>query len=156
MLNSSILDIAMGMVFLFVLISLLCSTINEMVAQFLCMRAKNLEAGLTNLLQSGAGNKLVSDLYNHPLINGLSKAGHKPSYIPSKNFTLALMDIMSGSMGKIPADNKSLIEAIEKQGQFDKSISSCNCRSRLIIFIVCVSNFKLCLLSNSPIRITRF
>ncbi|ALQ51247.1 hypothetical protein [Nitrosomonas ureae] len=121
MLNSSILDIAIGMVFLFVLISLLCSTINEMIAQFLCMRAKNLEAGLANLLQSGAGNKLVSDLYNHPLINGLSKAGHKPSYIPAKNFTLALMDIMSGSMGKIPTDNKSLIEAIERQGQFART-----------------------------------
>ena len=121
MLNSSILDIAMGMVFLFVLISLLCSAINEMAAQFLCMRAKNLEAGLANLLQSGAGKKLVNDLYSHPLINGLSKAGHKPSYIPPRNFTLALMDIMSGNMGKIPADNKSLIEAIEKQSQFART-----------------------------------
>lgn len=121
MLNSSILDIAMGMVFLFVLISLLCSAINEMAAQFLCMRAKNLEAGLANLLQSGAGKKLVNDLYSHPLINGLSKAGHKPSYIPPRNFTLALMDIMSGNMGKIPVDNKSLIEAIEKQSQFART-----------------------------------
>lgn len=118
MFNSSILDIAIGMVLLFVLISLLCSTINEMVAQFLRMRAKNLEVGLSNLLQSGKGNKLVSDLYGHPLINGLSKTGQKPSYIPPKNFTLALLDVMSGNIGKLPTDNKLLIEAIEKQGQF--------------------------------------
>ncbi|MBX3617856.1 hypothetical protein [Nitrosomonas sp.] len=115
MLNSSILDIALGMVFLFVLISLLCSAINEMLAQFLRMRAKNLEAGLTNLLQSGEGNKLVEDLYKHPLISGLSKTGQKPSYIPPKHFTLALIDIVSGNTGKLPADNQSLIEAIEKQ-----------------------------------------
>lgn len=118
MLNSSILDIALGMVFLFVLISLLCSAINEMLAQFLRMRAKNLEVGLTNLLQSGEGNKLVEDLYQHPLINGLSKTGQKPSYIPPKNFTLAIMDIMTGNTGKLPSDNQSLIETIEKQGLF--------------------------------------
>ena len=121
MLNSSILDIAMGMVFLFVLISLLCSAINEMIAQFLRMRAKNLEAGLINLLQSGGGNQLVDDLYKHPLINGLSKTGQKPSYIPPKNFTLALMDIMTGNTGKLPADNKALIETIERQGLFAKT-----------------------------------
>ena len=53
MLNSSILDIALGMVFLFVLVSLLCSAVNEMLAQVFRMRSKNLEAGLENLLQSG-------------------------------------------------------------------------------------------------------
>jgi hypothetical protein len=121
MLNSTILDIALGMVFLFVLISLLCSAINEMIAQFLRLRAKNLEVGLGNLLQSGDGNKLADDLYKHPLINGLSKPGQKPSYIPPKNFTLALMDIMTGNTGKLPTDNKALIETIEKQGLFAKT-----------------------------------
>ena len=118
MLNSSILDIALGMVFLFVLVSLLCSAVNEMIAQFIRMRAKNLEAGLTNLLQSGEASQLVTDLYQHPLINGLSKAGEKPSYIPPKNFTLALMDIMTGNTGKLPADNQSLIAKIESQKFF--------------------------------------
>jgi len=118
MLNSSILDIALGMVFLFVLVSLLCSAVNEMIAQFIRMRAKNLEAGLNNLLQSGEGNKLVTDLYQHPLINGLSKAGKRPSYIPPKNFVLALMDVMTGNTGKLPADNQSLIATIESQRFF--------------------------------------
>ena len=121
MFNSSILDIAIGMIFLFVLVSLLCSAINEIIAQFLQMRAKNLEAGLANLLQSGDGNKLVNDLYRHPLISGLAKPGDKPSYIPSKHFTLALMDIMSGNTGKVPTDNRSLIEAIEKYSLFGQT-----------------------------------
>jgi len=121
MFNSSILDIAVGMVLLYVLISLLCSAINEMISQIFRMRAKNLEVGLTNLLQSGKGNKLVLAFYNHPLINGLSKAEKRPSYIPPKNFTLALMDIMSGNKGKLPTDNKSLLEAIDKQGIFSET-----------------------------------
>jgi len=85
------------------------------------LRAKNLEAGLGNLLQSGGGNQLVDDLYKHPLINGLAKIGQKPSYIPPKNFTLALMDIMTGNTGKLPTGNKVLIETIEKQGLFAKT-----------------------------------
>jgi len=121
MFNSSILDISIGMVLLYVLISLLCSAITEMISQFFRMRAVNLEEGLMNLLKSGEGNKLVSALYSHPLIIGLSKIGQKPSYIPPKNFILALMDIMSGNQGKLPMDNKSLLAAIEKQGSFANS-----------------------------------
>lgn len=113
MFNSSILDVAIGMVFIYVLISLLCSSINEMISQFLKMRAKNLEAGLANLLQSSEGNQLVTNIYSHPLIRGLSKPDHKPSYIPPKNFTLALMDVMSGSTGKPPTDNKLLLQSFE-------------------------------------------
>jgi hypothetical protein len=113
MFNSSILDVAIGMVFIYVLISLLCSAIKEMISQVLKLRAKNLEAGLVNLLQSGEGNQLAAKIYSHPLINGLSKPGMKPSYIPPKNFTLALMDVMSGNTGKPPTDNKSLLHSLE-------------------------------------------
>ena len=34
---------------------------------------------------------------------------------------LALMDIMTGNTGKLPSDNKALIETIEKQGLFAKT-----------------------------------
>ncbi len=113
MFNSSILDVAIGMVFIYVLISLLCSSIKEMISQFLKMRAKNLEAGLANLLKSDERNQLVTYVYSHPLIRGLAKPDHKPSYIPPKNFTLALMDVMSGSTGKPPTDNKLLLQSFE-------------------------------------------
>lgn len=119
MFNSSILEVVIGMVFLYLLISLLCSAVKEMISQILKLRAKNLEAGLTNLLQSDK-DQLVSEVYKHALIEGLSKEGGKPSYIPAKNFTLALMDIMSGNTGKIPSDNASLIKAFEK-GPFSKT-----------------------------------
>jgi len=117
MFNSAILDIAIGMVLLYVLISLLCSAINELISQFLKMRAKNLEEGIASLLHSKDGNVLVAEVYKHPLINGLSKKDgkrEKPSYIPAKNFTLALMDVMTGSTGKPPTDNAALLKAFEE------------------------------------------
>ncbi len=113
MFNSPILDVAIGMVLVYVLISLLCSSINEIISQFLKLRAKNLEAGLANLLQSEQGDQFVAKIYSHPLINGLSKPGKKPSYIPPKNFSLALMDVMSGNTGKLPTDNKLLLQSFE-------------------------------------------
>ncbi len=113
MFNSPILDVAIGMVLVYVLISLLCSSINEIISQFLKLRAKNLEAGLANLLQSEKGDQFVTKIYNHPLINGLSKPGKKPSYIPPKNFSLALIDVMSGNTGKLSSDNKLLIQSLE-------------------------------------------
>ena len=119
MFNSSILEVVIGMVFLYLLISLLCSAVKEMISQILKLRAKNLEAGLTNLLRSDK-DQLVSEVYKHALIEGLSKEGGKPSYIPAKNFALALMDIMSGNTGKIPSDNASWTKAFKK-GSFSKT-----------------------------------
>jgi len=117
MFNSAILDIAIGMVLLYVLISLLCSAINELISQLLKMRAKNLEEGLVNLLHSKEGNTLVAEVYKHPLISGLSKKDgniKRPSYIPAKTFTLALIDVMTGSTGKPPTDNTALLKAFEE------------------------------------------
>lgn len=124
MFNSAILDIAIGMVFLYTLISLLCSSIKEWISQYLSMRAKNLEAGLLNLLRSESGNQLVAEIYAHPLISGISDKRtpkeEKPSYIPAQYFALALMDVMSGSTGKPPTNNTGLRNALEA-GPFAKT-----------------------------------
>jgi hypothetical protein len=52
---------------------------------------KNWKKGLAHF--SPAHNWLTS-FYAHPLIKGLRPDGKKPSYIPSRTFALALMDIV--------------------------------------------------------------
>lgn len=101
MFNSAILDVAIGMIFVYLLLSLLCSAANELIELVLKKRAKNLEAGLTELLENPADAKaLVSRIYSHPLINclfeGPFKSGGRklPSYIPATSFALALMDLV--------------------------------------------------------------
>ena len=101
MFNSGILDVAIGLVFIFLLLSLICSAVNEMIEAFLKMRAANLQQGIREFLYDKDGNGLAKDIYNHPLIFGLFKGDYNPktssnlpSYIPSRNFALALMDII--------------------------------------------------------------
>ncbi|MDQ3801671.1 MAG: hypothetical protein M3384_19785 [Acidobacteriota bacterium] len=97
MFGSEILDVVIGMIFIFLLLSLVCTAINEMIEAVLNKRAKFLEAGIKELLNDRSGTGLVAAIYNHPLIAGLFRGSYGtdatlPSYIPARNFALALMD----------------------------------------------------------------
>ena len=91
------LDVAIGIAFVYLLVSLLCSAIVEGAEAILKRRAKDLEMGIGELLRDP---KLVAQVYSHPLINGLFKGDYQPgmrnlpSYIPSRSFALAIMDLL--------------------------------------------------------------
>ena len=95
--GSEILDVAIGLIFVYLLLGLLCSAFNEWIARIFALRSRTLEAGIKNLLkgQCPDGRELAEVFYNHPLIKSLSKEGSKPSYIPNSAFALALMDIFT-------------------------------------------------------------
>lgn len=94
------LDVVIGITFTFLLLSLICSALSEIIERFLKKRASDLEKGIRELLQDTTPRKrgIVADLYNHSLIKGLYRGpyipfGKKmPSYIPASNFALALLD----------------------------------------------------------------
>jgi hypothetical protein len=130
MFGSSLLDVAIGTIFVFLLLSLVCSAINEIAEAWLKRRASYLERGIREMLGDPAGRGLTQLLYDHPLVsalfqgeydpNKISDGAYKrnsnlPAYIPSRNFALALMDIIlpaqaaggavtpSGAAGATPA-----------------------------------------------------
>jgi len=73
--GSFILDVAVGMVFIYLLLSLVASGVNEILASIVQSRAANLQRGLHSLFSGDsieAGSlTLVDNLYNHGLIRGL-------------------------------------------------------------------------------------
>jgi hypothetical protein len=91
MFNSGILDVVIGLVVVYLQLSLVCTAVHELIAARLKTRAKELERGLSKLLMSP---QLLEKFYGHPLIQGLRPDGQKPSYIPSQTFALTLMDIV--------------------------------------------------------------
>jgi hypothetical protein len=95
MFGSVVLEVGLGLAIVYVLLSVFCSALKESIAGYLGMRAATLQEGIRNLLSDGTpqGDDLVKKLYEHPLISGFAKEGKRPSYIPSRTFTLALMDI---------------------------------------------------------------
>ncbi len=98
----------MGLIFVYLVLSLFCSAMNELLEGWLKVRSKNLELGLRELLNDPKGTGLTAQIYAHPLIAGLFKGAYTPgkidakkdaytetnlpSYVPSRNFALALMD----------------------------------------------------------------
>lgn len=63
-----ILDVAIGLIFAFLLISLLCTAINEWLSNLFKLRAKTLRSGVQQLLGDPLLQKFV---YEHPLIQSL-------------------------------------------------------------------------------------
>lgn len=121
MFGSNVLEVAIGLVFVYLLLSLLCSTINEQViTRFFALRAKTLEEGITNMLATPQGKELANQLYENSLIKGLSQNAasnkpRKPSYIPADTFAVALMSTKAVQAYKNnpAAANNSIPEALE-------------------------------------------
>jgi hypothetical protein len=89
----AILDVAIGMIFVWLILSVATMSIQEWIASYLKWRANDLEAAIRRLL--GNSQLWAAQLYAHPLIQGLSKKpGRKPSYIPANKFALALADVV--------------------------------------------------------------
>lgn len=100
MLGSTVLEVAIGLILLFFVLSLLASSAREIVEGWVQGRAKLLQRGLKELLRDGDGLGLVKQVYDHPVISSLFKGQYNPdrmnnlpSYIPARNFALALIDI---------------------------------------------------------------
>jgi hypothetical protein len=119
MFGSAMLDVAIGMVFVFLLLCLICSAFNELLETFLKKRSKDLEQGIIGLLGDKTG--LVDKLYNHGLIFSLYRGTYEeaqkkktlPSYIPSANFAKALSAILGPDNAPLTMDAiRSTITAI--------------------------------------------
>jgi hypothetical protein len=101
MLNSAVLDVAIGLIFAFLAVSLAVSAIVEAVASILAWRSKTLLQGVKDLLNDPNFDGLALKIYNHALVNpqdagtakNESELKYLPSYMDSKQFADALIDV---------------------------------------------------------------
>jgi hypothetical protein len=150
MLGSEVLDVVIGVLFVYLTLSFICSAIQEALAAFLKLRSQDLYRGIRTLLDDPKGLGLVRDFYNHPLIDSLfpgdyEPGNHKnlPSYIPARTFALAIMDLAapspaggaSGVAGatspgpsflespQIPSNAQHLRDALSRSSALPKKVS---------------------------------
>jgi hypothetical protein len=74
MFGSVVLDVAIGMAFVYLLLSLIASVVQEMLSAFMQLRPANLERGLRSLFSGDSLNNemdLVNSIYDHGLVRGL-------------------------------------------------------------------------------------
>ena len=78
MLGSKILEVAIGVIFLFLLVSMICSAIREGIEAWLKTRAAFLEQGIRELLHDRHAVGIARSVYTHPLIYGLYLDDYRP------------------------------------------------------------------------------
>ncbi len=110
-----LLDVAIGLVFLYLMISLIATVFAEFVEAYLKKRSANLLLGLREMLGDPGKMDYVKAVYEHPMIFSMFRGEFKPdgknlpSYIPSATFATALLDVIApdnqgaGNIDKIKA-----------------------------------------------------
>jgi hypothetical protein len=124
MFGLEILDVVIGLMFVYLLLALLATAINEYLAAVMNRRGKELARGIGRLLEdleapaavdrafdglkpklAAGAQSLTQQFYNHPLIRPLATrrgrlfgrihdAPRLPSYIPARTFAMALLDVL--------------------------------------------------------------
>jgi hypothetical protein len=107
-----IIQVAIGIIFVWVILAVITSQIQEWIASGFAWRAGMLEDAIEQML----GNPEVKNkLYNHPLIQGLysSNGKRKPGGIPQDKFALVLFEEVINS-GITVADAKNTFDNLKK------------------------------------------
>jgi hypothetical protein len=94
-LGTPILEVGISLILLYVLLSLVTSQMNELIALIVSMRARQLWDGIRHMLGEETSTELTTELFNHPLIKSLSYRGgkrRKPTFIPTETFSTVLLE----------------------------------------------------------------
>ncbi|HUC82003.1 MAG TPA: hypothetical protein VMR70_13890 [Flavisolibacter sp.] len=115
-----ILDLVLGIIFIYFLLSIISSSVVEIVMTVKRTRAKVLTEWLLRIFDTqittigGQTAKMGKEIMDHCALTALSKTGKAPSYIDAKNFTTALLDkIIQHSSSQNPTDLQGIIKALE-------------------------------------------
>lgn len=139
MFQNPVLDIVIGLVFIYLLYSLLATIIQELIATKLAFRSKVLEKAIIRMLEDGmsttgskikdrikaylsmfgrpnklTGREVATWFYTHPLIKYLGEDNYysKPAYLSAKNFSKVMIDLLSGSLSDNANDVQKVNDSI--------------------------------------------
>ena len=118
MFNSIAFDVVIGLVFVYMLYSLLATVLSEIIATWLGLRARNLKEAVNRMLNDeqvrgfwrrlwdslklmkNPKNPVIKNFYNHPDINYLGSSGlfRNPSSFKAVSFSKTLLNLMFGDV----------------------------------------------------------
>lgn len=97
MFDSPIIDIAIGLAFLYFLLGLITSSLNELIQTKLRSRSKELHKAILNFLDRD-WDEIGEKVLESPYVRSLRKDPNKlPSYIPSSSFAQSIIDVIKGA-----------------------------------------------------------
>lgn len=97
MFSSNIPDVAAGVIFAFLAVSLITSALVEAINSVLKLRSRSLLTGIKQLVNDPQFTKLAKQLYQHASMNPRGDVdtpkNNLPAYVDSKQFANALLDV---------------------------------------------------------------
>ncbi len=134
-----IIDIGLGLILIYMSLSVVVTAMTETIAGLLKLRATTLERGVLWLLQGSKGDPgatnptspvrqsplgtIASQVMAHPLINGTASGGSAAS-IPPRIFALSLLDVLHQTDGAANAMAQSVRAPSEPGFSFDDARQS--------------------------------
>ena len=110
MLDGPIVDVVIGLVFFYVALSLVVSTLQEWIASICGWRSANLYKGIEAML----GKTCAKKVYSHALIKSLAKKGKQPSYISAETFR-SVLESVTQEKNETKEEGKTKEEKEEKE-----------------------------------------
>ena len=102
----TLLDVAIGLIFVFFIFSLFVSGLVELINTFLEQRAKLLRRALNKLLTDGSDFGLANDFFNHQLTKIKEEkfwGFRKPvNYLSADSFSTVLIDLLTKEVDSVP------------------------------------------------------
>jgi hypothetical protein len=92
MLGSKILEVAISLAFIYLLLSVICSAVKEVVAALVKLRSWTMKRAIGRMLGDPKIVGYAKNFLEHPLIQA---NGKKPSYIAPSTFSTVLLDVLA-------------------------------------------------------------
>jgi hypothetical protein len=113
MFGSQILEVVIGLTLIFLVLSIGCSGVKEVIASVVGLRSNTLVEAVRNMLKNG-DRDMAAELLQHPLIERTARPGEKPSYISARAFSQALLDVLAPPNGTQPRTMQDLRDGVAK------------------------------------------
>ena len=134
------MDVVIGLVFIYLLYSMLTTILQELLATWFSFRSKLLERAIFRMLEDGSlfdkrfssfkalfkkpdhiqnSKTLTGMFYNHPMVKylGENRYNSKPSYITKETFSKVMIDLLHGDDINTGDDIKPVIEDSIREGK---------------------------------------
>jgi len=121
MFNSTLFDVIIGLAFVYLLLSLLATALNELMMTYLNARGKTLQMGIQSFIDDTyAGQKLSHLIFQSPQFKKLYRPGSQrlPSYLSNNRFTEIFLIVLHEKhiTDRFADDVRALLDLIPAQG----------------------------------------
>jgi len=113
---NAVFDVVIGLALMFLLLSLICTIINEFIASICHLRARNLAKGIDDIIDDENLLRVFKSVKFFEMA-GRASGRKGPSYIPSKTFALSLLEALDPEgesfVDKKMADVRKAIDSLQ-------------------------------------------